>query len=146
MVLLASWMKRFIPRCITTWSGALHLPKCATPCSSVKVWRAGILPPSPALAEGLLQSVLDGQGWMDADQFRDGAVVAKLFLGDVAGAREYFLTLASQGDRSERDFRTRLLKAYIREPEKLPERPELTAHVPWTCSTRLTTNQRDGER
>lgn len=96
--------------------------------------------------EGLLPSVRDGQEWMDADQFRDGAVLAKLFLGDVAGARHYFATLASQVDRSEGDLRTRLLKAYIREPAKLPERPVLTTHVPWTCSTRWTTHDHDGPR
>lgn len=87
-------------------------------------------------AEGLLESVRDGQGWIDADHFRDGAVLAKLFLGDVTGARYYFVTLASQVERSERDLRTRLLEAYMRDPEKLPERPPLTARVPWTCSTR----------
>jgi hypothetical protein len=82
----------------------------------------------------LQQSVLDGAGWIDPDHFRDGVVIAKLFLGDVAGAREDFVTLASQVDRSERHLRTRLLKAYLEAPEKLPERPALNARVPWTCS------------
>jgi len=91
-------------------------------------------------AEGLLQSVLDGQAWIDADQFRAGAVIARLFLGDVPGAREYFVTLASQVDRSERDLRTRLLKAYLQASDKLPERPAVSARVPWTCSAKSAIN------
>jgi hypothetical protein len=95
-------------------------------------------------AERLLQPISEGQAWMEADQFRDGVVIAKLFLGDVAGARQYFEALASHVGRSARDLRSRLLNAYLQAPEKLPERPRSTASVSWTCSDASTTHKRDG--
>ncbi len=89
--------------------------------------------PLPVLRRAII-TVFDG----------DGAVMAKLFLRDVAGARQYFEALTSKVGRSARDLRTRLLNAYLQAPEKLPERPRSTASVSWTCSDASTTHRRDG--
>jgi len=72
-----------------------------------------------------------------------GVVIAKLFLGDVVGAQQYFEALAGQVDRSARDLRTRLLKAYLQALEKPPERPASASSVAWTYSDTSPTHKRD---
>ena len=54
-----------------------------------------------------------GAGWVPTDMLRDGAVVAKLATGDVAGARRAFELLTPRID-SPRDLRSRVLDARIR--------------------------------
>ena len=52
--------------------------------------------------------------WILPDELRDGTVMAKLHLGDAAGARRDFETLARFSGRKPGDLRSRLLNAYIR--------------------------------
>ncbi|MEJ7809474.1 MAG: fused MFS/spermidine synthase [Gemmatimonadaceae bacterium] len=69
-------------------------------------------------ADGLLEPARDGTSWIaDVDELRDGAVVAKLRTGDVAGARRYFAALAGQSQRRRTDLRVSLLQAYLRAAE-----------------------------
>jgi hypothetical protein len=68
-------------------------------------------------ADALLPAAAAGDSWLNVDELRDGAVVAKLRTGDVAGARRYFTALAKRSDRSPGNLRTRLLWAYIRAAE-----------------------------
>jgi spermidine synthase len=64
-------------------------------------------------ADPLLAEAGRGELWLDADQLRDGAVIAKLAVGDRAGARAAFRGLISRSARSITDLRTRLLYSYI---------------------------------
>jgi hypothetical protein len=66
------------------------------------------------LADALLPAAAAGNSWLNVDELRDGAVVAKLRTGDVAGARRYFTALASRTERTPTNLRTRLLAAYLR--------------------------------
>ena len=51
-----------------------------------------------------------GTGWVPPEMLRDGGVVAKLMIGDVAGARRIYDRLTVAGDT---ELRARLLGAYI---------------------------------
>jgi hypothetical protein len=84
-------------------------------------------------ADRLLQSAVDGTSWMPVDQLRDGAVAAKLLLGDTAGARQYLEALAAQAKRDQRDLRSRLLEAYVAQAHKLPPRSVPSPSLSWTC-------------
>jgi len=64
-------------------------------------------------ADPLLAEVGRGQLWLEPDQLRDGAVIAKLAVGDRAGARAAFRGLISRSARTITDLRTRLLYSYI---------------------------------
>ncbi len=64
-------------------------------------------------ADGLLTPASRGESWIPVDQLREGAVVAKLRMGDVTGARRYFNALASHSERKLEDLRTRLLDAFL---------------------------------
>lgn len=64
-------------------------------------------------ADPLLAEAGRGELWLDPDQLRDGAVIAKLAVGDRAGARAAFRGLISRSARSITDLRTRLLYSYI---------------------------------
>jgi predicted membrane-bound spermidine synthase len=75
-------------------------------------WRA-----ASRLADSLLAEASAGRSWMDVDDLRDGAVVAKLRAGDVAGARRSFDALLGKGERRVGNLRLRLLDSYIREAE-----------------------------
>jgi len=70
-------------------------------------------PQAARAADPLIASAERGELWLDADQLRDGAVIAKLAVGDRAGARAAFRALVSRSGRSVTDLRTRLLYAYI---------------------------------
>ncbi|HEY9227831.1 MAG TPA: hypothetical protein VIP11_14335, partial [Gemmatimonadaceae bacterium] len=61
----------------------------------------------------LLVAAGAGELWLDADVLRDGAVMAKLGVGDQKGARAAFRGLISKSTRSISDLRTRLLYAYV---------------------------------
>jgi hypothetical protein len=65
-------------------------------------------------ADRLLPAVLARQLPLDPDEFRDGAVLAKLQLGETADARRLMDTLATVATRAPDDVRVRLLDAYIR--------------------------------
>jgi hypothetical protein len=64
-------------------------------------------------ADPLLAEAAKGEVWLDPDQLRDGAVIAKLAIGDRTGARAAFRDLISGSARSITDLRTRLLYSYI---------------------------------
>jgi predicted membrane-bound spermidine synthase len=82
----------------------------------------------------LLQPAIHGQSWIPVDQLRDGVVVAKLRLGDAAGARHAFAALAKQSERGETDAQTLLLGAYLDAADKLPAGPAPDTHVSWHCA------------
>ncbi len=64
-------------------------------------------------ADSLAPIVLRDRRWIGADELRDGAVMAKLAIGDAAGARRHWATLAPFSTRSPEDLRSRLLAAYL---------------------------------
>ncbi|HTJ21265.1 MAG TPA: fused MFS/spermidine synthase [Gemmatimonadaceae bacterium] len=64
-------------------------------------------------ADPLIAEAGKGELWLDGDELRDGAVIAKLAVGDRAGARAAFRGLISQSARKITDLRTRLLFSYI---------------------------------
>jgi hypothetical protein len=64
-------------------------------------------------ADPLIAEAGMGELWLDGDELRDGAVIAKLAVGDRAGARAAFRGLISQSARKITDLRTRLLFSYI---------------------------------
>jgi hypothetical protein len=61
----------------------------------------------------LVVSAASGDAWLDGDELRDGAVMAKLEVGDRRAAREVFRALVHQSTRDISDLRTRLLFSYV---------------------------------
>ncbi len=70
----------------------------------VQAWRA---------SELLVPLALKGDHWMPVDELREGAVLARLELGDVAGARRILTALAPLATRDANDVRPQLLDAWI---------------------------------
>jgi predicted membrane-bound spermidine synthase len=64
-------------------------------------------------ADVLVPLEVQGDRWLDPDQLRDGAVMAKLALGDRPAAGGVFLALVRRSERPITDLRTRLLYSYI---------------------------------
>jgi hypothetical protein len=64
-------------------------------------------------ADVLLTAAAHGDLWLDPDQLRDGAVMAKVMTGDRAAAAAAFSILIPKSSRSITDLRTRLLYSYI---------------------------------
>jgi hypothetical protein len=64
-------------------------------------------------ADLLLRPAIVGESWIPVDLLRDGAVVAKILTGDVAGARYFFEALRGRSERSPDDLRSRLLQAFL---------------------------------
>jgi predicted membrane-bound spermidine synthase len=64
-------------------------------------------------AEPLVALALERKHWLPPDELRDGAVTARLALGDPNGATRIFESLAPSSRRPDGDFRTALLSAYI---------------------------------
>jgi hypothetical protein len=60
-----------------------------------------------------------GEAWVPRESYHDGAVVAKLALGDVAGARRVYDELAPVLDDGS-SLRARLLEAHLRAAETRP--------------------------
>ena len=69
-------------------------------------------------AEVLVPAAVKGDLWMPADMLREGAVVARVKLGDIRGARTAFDALASRTERDKNDVRPQLLAAWIRAGEQ----------------------------
>jgi predicted membrane-bound spermidine synthase len=61
----------------------------------------------------LLRAAAKGDIWLDPDQLRDGAVMAKVQVGDRAAAAVAFRMLIAKSTRGITDLRTRLLYSYI---------------------------------
>jgi hypothetical protein len=70
----------------------------------VEAWRA---------SEVLVPLAVKGDHWMPADELREGAVVARLALGDVVGARRVWKAMAGVSVRDVNDVRPQLLDAWI---------------------------------
>jgi hypothetical protein len=64
-------------------------------------------------ADRLLPVVRRERRWIGGDEFRDGAVMAKLQIGDAAGARQMMDSLAVLSSRPRADLRSQLLEAYV---------------------------------
>lgn len=71
-----------------------------------------------AAADRLLPVARRERRWIGADELRDGAVVSKLHLGDIAGARQVLDTLASLSTRPAGDLRSALLRSYVESAER----------------------------
>jgi len=64
-------------------------------------------------ADAMLPAAMRGESYLDVDELRDGAVVAKLRLGDANGARRYFISLARRSGRNPDHLRNRVPVAYM---------------------------------
>jgi spermidine synthase len=64
-------------------------------------------------ADVLIAAAGRGEMWLNPDVLRDGAVMAKLGIGDRSGARAAFKILISRSSRDISDLRTRLLYSYV---------------------------------
>lgn len=84
-------------------------------------------------ADRLLLPAMEGTALVPIDELLDGGVVAKLLLGNIADAQEYYKSLAGHAERLSTDLRSRLLEAYVWTPHKLPPRPLPAASMTWTC-------------
>jgi hypothetical protein len=72
-----------------------------------------------ATGERLLGLVGTYQLWMSADELRDGLVIARLHLRDIAGARRAFDGLLRFSRRPATDLRSQLLMSYVQTAEGL---------------------------
>ena len=66
-----------------------------------------------ALADTLAPDVVAGGTWYPADDLRDGGTIAKLALGDVDGARAYWVALQPRSKRRPDSVRSLLIGAYV---------------------------------
>ena len=73
-------------------------------------------------AEPLLAAASHGDHWLSPDQLREGAVAARLQLGDIAGARAAFFQLGPASLRSPNDVRPQLLRAMLVAPAQTAAR------------------------
>jgi spermidine synthase len=73
-------------------------------------WDFGL---AAAAADDLLEAEAQEQGWISREELTEGAVIAKLRVGDVAGARSIYDLLTSEEERQGRDFRLQLISAYL---------------------------------
>jgi hypothetical protein len=64
-------------------------------------------------SQPLLAAAARGDFWLSPDLLREGAVVARLRSGDIAGARGVFMMLAPVSSRAPDDLRPQLLAASI---------------------------------
>jgi spermidine synthase len=95
-----------------------HAPE---PVKDVVAFRRGMaswnFPAASAAADRLLPVAMREHRWITADELRDGAVFAKLYSGDLVGARRVLDTLAAASVRKPGDLRSRLLAAYVTSAE-----------------------------
>lgn len=77
---------------------------------AVAAWN---FPAAAGAADRLLPVVLREKRWIGADELRDGAVMAKLHVGDAKGARVALDTLRRYSTRTPDDLRSRMLDAYV---------------------------------
>ena len=64
----------------------------------------------------------EGRQWVPTETFYEAAIVARLKVGDVAGARALFGRMASATDRTAADLRLRLLDSHIKAAERALDR------------------------
>jgi spermidine synthase len=77
---------------------------------AVAAWN---FPAASGAADRIIPAVLKGARLIPGDELRDGAVLAKLHLGDAKGARAALDTLQKLTLRSPDDLRSRMLEAYV---------------------------------
>ncbi len=65
------------------------------------------------LADSLLPTVLDGDGWVSAKDLLEGGVVAKLRMGDYEDAKRLYDAILAENEAVRTTFRVRLLDAYL---------------------------------
>jgi predicted membrane-bound spermidine synthase len=68
----------------------------------------------------LVDAAARGDNWLDGDELRDGAVLARLATGDRKGADDAFKNLLRNSARPVTDLRTRLLAAYLADTMPAP--------------------------
>jgi spermidine synthase len=92
--------------------------KAPAPARDVIAFRHGLaswnFAEAAAAADRLKEVAVREHRWILPDELRDGTVMAKLHLGDAAGARRDFEALARFSTRKPGDLRSQLLNAYIR--------------------------------
>ncbi len=66
-------------------------------------------------ADVLLPLAVKGEDWLSVDALRAGAAVAKIKIGDAAGAEKYLAALAPRSRLNPGDLRGQLLFAYVQE-------------------------------
>jgi hypothetical protein len=88
-----------------------------------------------AAADTLAQSIARGESWVTAAELRDGAVVARLRLGDVAGARRIYDALVQPLSGQREDLRSWLVAAHLIEAERRA-RPREVRALPRTDGAR----------
>ncbi len=64
-------------------------------------------------ADALVLPTVNGQQWIAPDELLDGGVLAKLRLGDLEGATQFYDLLAPKRRRDSEDLRSRLVEAYL---------------------------------
>ncbi|MEP6692361.1 MAG: fused MFS/spermidine synthase [Gemmatimonadaceae bacterium] len=69
-------------------------------------------------ADALLPAAVKGDHWIAPDALRNGATVAKLRLGDVAGAGRVLSSMAPQSKLPSSDLRARLLFSYYQDARR----------------------------
>jgi hypothetical protein len=91
--------------------------RAPVPARDVMIFRHAIgawdFATAAAAADRLAPIVLKERRWITGDELRDGAVIAKLHLGDLAGARKLYDALAPISRRAPGDLRSQLLRAYV---------------------------------
>jgi hypothetical protein len=99
-------------------------------------------------ADSLLESAADGQAWLPVDHLRDGAVIAKLMVGDTAGARQYFQALLLQGEQPITSLGMKLLASYISHAEQHGPwtAPAVTSRVSWQCPSTAQAQQESSSK
>ena len=71
------------------------------------------------LGERLIPVTLAGRRWIPADELRDGLVMARLHIKDVAGGRKAFDALTPLSTRPASDLRSQLLLSYLGMAERI---------------------------
>ncbi len=66
-----------------------------------------------AAADALVEVEAQEDGWISRRELAEGAVISKLRIGDVVGARRMYDRLTSEESLREADFRLQLLSAYL---------------------------------
>jgi spermidine synthase len=96
----------------------LNRYKAPAPVRDVIAFRHGLaswnFAEAAAAGDRLKEVAVREHRWIMPDELRDGSVMAKLHLGDAAGARRDFEALARFSTRKPGDLRSQLLNAYIR--------------------------------
>jgi hypothetical protein len=69
------------------------------------------------VGERLVPLMARGEGWIPADELRDGLLMARLHIKDVKGARRAYDALTPLTTRPQTDLRSQLLSSYLRMAE-----------------------------